>query len=167
MSESFTTPASGANLDFNKKELPLFLLDRGRAREALEVATSLADDKLAAVSAIGHIMASHALMSLGRLPEASEQAKTALTEAQGSREIATLLAPYLKILQGEFYLRTEQVDKGRSILKAVESQIRTDPGPDAWSQALFGLDRIARLAREAGDLELAEYTARPMQQHDP
>src|SRR5262249_54827315 len=145
----------------------LFLLDRGRPREALEIAQVLANDQSGAVSAIGHIAASHALMSLGRLPEASEHAKMVLTRVQGSREIAALLAPYLQILQGEFYLRTGEVEKGRSILKTVESQIRSDPGPDAWSQALFALERIGRLAREAGDWDLAEYTARQMEQHDP
>jgi tetratricopeptide (TPR) repeat protein len=167
MRESFSTPSTQASLDFNKKELPSFLLDRGRARDALEAATVLAGDRSEAVSAIGHIMASHALMSLGRMPEASEDAKTALSRAQDSREAAALLAPYLQMLQGEFYLRTGQVEKGRSILKIVESQIRSEPGPDAWSQALFALERIARFSREAGDWELAEFTADQMRQHDP
>ena len=167
MRESFSTPSTQASLDFNKKELPLFLLDRGRARDALEAATVLAGDKSEAVSAIGHIMASHALMALGRMPESSEQAKMALSWAQGSQQAAALLAPYLQTLQGEFYLRTGQVEKGRSILKSVESRIRSEPGPDAWSQALFALERIARFAREAGDWELAEFTARQMEQHDP
>jgi tetratricopeptide (TPR) repeat protein len=167
MRESFSTPFTQANLDFNKRELPMFLLSRGRAREALETAAVLARDKSGAVSAIGHIAASHALMSLGRLPEASEHAKAALAEVQASREVASLLEPYLRILQGEFYLRTGQVEKGRTMLRAVESQIRSEPGPDAWSQALFALERIARLAREAGDWDLAEYTARQMEEHDP
>jgi tetratricopeptide (TPR) repeat protein len=167
MRESFSTPSAQASLDFNKKELPSFLLDRGRAREALETAMALAGDKSEAVSAIGHIMASHALMALGRIPEASEHAKMALSSAQGSQQLAALLAPYLQTLQGEFYLQTGQAEKGRSILKSVEKQIRSEPGPDAWSQALFALERMARFAREAGDWELAEYTARQMEQHDP
>jgi tetratricopeptide (TPR) repeat protein len=167
MRESFSAPATEASLEFNKKELPLFLLDRGRTREALEAAQVLAADNSQATSVMGRIIASHALMSLGRLAEASAQAKQALIGAQGSREISTLLAPYLQILQGEFYLRTGQMEKGRSILKSVESQVRSEPGPDAWSQALFTLERIGRLAREAGDWELAQYTARQMEQHDP
>src|SRR5262249_55429947 len=138
-----------------------------RAREGFEVATDLASDKSPAVSAVGHIAAGHALMSLGRLPEASEQGKAALAEIQRSPEIVPLLTPYVAILQGEFYLRTGQVEKGRSILETVERQIRSEGGPDAWSQALFALERIARLAREAGDWELAGYTARQMEQHDP
>lgn len=167
MRESFSTPSTQASLDFNKKELPSFLLDRGRARDALEAATVLAGDRSEAVSAIGHIMASHALMSLGRMPEASDQAKMALSRAQGSQQLTALLVPYLQTLQGEFYLRTGQSEKGRSILKTVESQIRSEPGPDAWSQGLFALERIARFSREAGDWELAEFTADQMRQHDP
>ena len=38
---------------------------------------------------------------------------------------------------------------------------------DAWSQALFRLELIAQTAREVGDWELAEYTARQMFEHDP
>jgi tetratricopeptide (TPR) repeat protein len=167
MRESFSTPSTQASLEFNKKELPLFLLDRGRAREALEAAEVLAGDESPAVSAIGRIIAGHALMSLGRLAEASEQAKQALIEVQRSREIAALLAPYLEVLQGEFFLRTGQLEKGRAMLKSVESQVRSEPGPDAWSQALFTLERIARLARDAGDWELAQYAARQMEEHDP
>src|SRR5262249_18636076 len=167
MRESFSTPSSQASLDFNKKELALFLLGRGRSREALEAASRLESDRSPLVSAMGHIAASHALMSLGRLPEASEQAKTALIKIKGSPEIAATLTPYLQVLQGEFYLRTGELERGRTILKGVEKQIRAEPGPDAWSQALFALERIARTAREAGDWDLAEYTAQQMEQHDP
>jgi hypothetical protein len=40
------------------------------------------------------------------------------------------------------------------------------PGPDAWMQALFVLESIARAAREAADWELAEWIARQMLEHD-
>jgi hypothetical protein len=39
-------------------------------------------------------------------------------------------------------------------------------GPDAWTQALFTLEAIARSAREAGDWELAASAARQMVAHD-
>src|SRR5206468_1166413 len=44
---------------------------------------------------------------------------------------------------------------------------RAIPGPDAWSQALFRLESIARAARDAGDWELADFTAKQMLEHDP
>jgi len=48
----------------------------------------------------------------------------------------------------------------------VEKRLRALPGPDAWIQALFRLEAIARAAREVGDWELAEHTAREMIDHD-
>ena len=41
------------------------------------------------------------------------------------------------------------------------------PGPDAWTEALYRLESIARAAREAGDWDLAAYTAEQMREHDP
>ena len=46
------------------------------------------------------------------------------------------------------------------------SCLRALPGPDAWTQALFRLEAFARVARDVGDWELADYTARQMIEHD-
>ena len=53
------------------------------------------------------------------------------------------------------------------MLKNVEARIRALPGPDAWLQALFDMEAFARVARDSGAWELAEYTARQMIEHDP
>lgn len=52
------------------------------------------------------------------------------------------------------------------MLKQITSRIRSEPGPDAWTQALFRLEAIGRAVRAAGDWELAEYLARQMIEHD-
>jgi phage shock protein A len=44
--------------------------------------------------------------------------------------------------------------------------LRAAPGPDAWSQALFRLESMARSAMEAGDWDLAEFIAAQMLDHD-
>jgi hypothetical protein len=44
--------------------------------------------------------------------------------------------------------------------------LRGLPGPDAWIQALFWLEALARLARDVGDWDLAESLARHMLEHD-
>ena len=44
--------------------------------------------------------------------------------------------------------------------------MRAAPGPDAWSQALFRLESMARSAMEAGDWDLAEFIAAQMLDHD-
>jgi tetratricopeptide (TPR) repeat protein len=56
---------------------------------------------------------------------------------------------------------------GRALLEDVGHRLRALPGPDAWMQALFVLESIARTAREASDWELAERIARQMLEHDP
>jgi hypothetical protein len=51
-------------------------------------------------------------------------------------------------------------------MKDVQARLRALPGPDAWSQALFRLEAFARMARDVGDWDLAEHTARQMLEHD-
>jgi tetratricopeptide (TPR) repeat protein len=68
--------------------------------------------------------------------------------------------------RGELLLRTGARDEARVLLKDVQARLRAVPGPDAWMEALFRLEEIARLAREAGDWELAEHTAGQMREHD-
>ena len=53
------------------------------------------------------------------------------------------------------------------MLEDVARKVRAAPGPDAWTQALFTLESIARAAREVGDWDLAGWAARQMVEHDP
>ena len=53
------------------------------------------------------------------------------------------------------------------MLQELVRKVRAAPGPDAWSQALFTLESIARAARDSGDWELAAWTADQMIDHDP
>jgi hypothetical protein len=51
-------------------------------------------------------------------------------------------------------------------MKDVQGRLRALPGPDAWTQALFRLEAFSRTARDVGDWNLAEHTARQMIDHD-
>lgn len=166
MRQAFAIPSMQDALEFNKRQWPEFLLARGRADEALQAAAILTKSRWDIVRSIGRIMASRALMATGKLPAASAEAKAALSELQASGRRAELVRPYLEALQGEFFLRTGQAEKGRAILKEVMRKIRAEPGPDAWTQSLFKLEAIARTARDAGDWELALYAAQQMMEHD-
>src|SRR5262249_22229081 len=167
MREAFAIPSTQDTLEFNKKQWPAFLILRGRNEEAIEASMMLAKSRWDIVRSIGHVMASHALLAMNKTAQAAEQAKAALAELKDSGSRAQFVAPYLESLQGEFFLRTGQPDKGRTILKEVERKLRQDQSPDAWTQTLFRLEAIARVAREAGDAELSEYTAAQMLEHDP
>jgi tetratricopeptide (TPR) repeat protein len=160
-------------LEFNQKTLASFLLDRGRAAEALAAARTLAAGRSGAARAAGRALEGHALLALGRAAEA----RSALAAAERERgEVPTLAAgltvtrrtvdPWVDTLRGEILLREGQAAEGGALLRDVQKRLRALPGPDAWIQALFRLEGIARVAREAGAWDLAEYTAEQMIEHD-
>jgi len=167
MQQAFAIPSMLDTLEFNKKQWPQFLIARGRLGEALSAALTLSRSRWDIVRAIGYIFVSHAEMALNDLPDASEAAKSALREMQAMGSRAALVVPYMEALQGEFFLRTGQAEKGRTMLKQVVGRIRAEAGPDAWTQALFRLEALASTARNAGDWQLAETLARQMLEHDP
>lgn len=166
MRQAFAIPSMQDTLEFNKKQWPQFLITRGRSKEALEAALTLARSRWDIVRVIGYVFVSRAQMALDDLPAASEAAKSALREVQAMGSRAAFVAPYLEALQGEFFLRGGQTEKGRALLKQVAVKLRAAPGPDAWTQALFQLEALATAARAAGDWELAEALARQMLEHD-
>jgi hypothetical protein len=75
--------------------------------------------------------------------------------------------PWIEALRGELLLRDRAFLEARPVLLAVAKALREAPGADAWIQALFRLEAMARGAREAGDWDLAELLARQMLEHDP
>jgi tetratricopeptide (TPR) repeat protein len=163
---SFAIPSTLLVQEFNKREWPAFLLSRGRAKEALEAADAMAAHRSPVVSAMGHVAAGQARLALGQFQAAADEANAALRAIRGA-EAGGLVATPLQALQGEFFLRSSQKDKGRSMLEEVAKKVRAAAGPDAWTQALFTLEAIARAGREAGDWELARSAARHMIAHDP
>jgi tetratricopeptide (TPR) repeat protein len=164
---SFAIESSSVEQEFNKREWPVFLLSRGRAKEALEAAMVLAGHRSPIVSATGHVMTGEARLATGEYRAAADEANAALRLMRASPLGAGIVANALQQLQGEYLLRTGQREKGRSMLQEVVGRVRAAPGPDAWAQALFTLESIARAARDVGDWELADWAARQMIEHDP
>jgi tetratricopeptide (TPR) repeat protein len=173
MREAFAIPAVNESLEFAKKEWPRFLLGRGRKEEALAAADALIKGKFPTPRATGHLIAAQILLSMKRIAEAKE----AIIEAEKKMRDATPVVargvgigsafePELESLRAEVLLREGKAEEARALFKEVERKLRALLGPDAWSQALFRLESIALTAREVGDWELAEYTARQMLDHD-
>jgi tetratricopeptide (TPR) repeat protein len=167
LKRSFAIASSSLVQEFNKREWPVFLLARGRASEALDAAATLAAQRSPIVSATGHVMIGHAKLALGEYKAAADEANTALRLMRSAPLGAGIVANALQQLQGEFLLRTGQRDKARPMLRELAKKVRAAPGPDAWSQALFTLESIARAARDTGDWELASWAAAEMIDHDP
>ena len=160
-------------LEFNQKTFASFLLDRGRAEDGLAAARTLASGRSAAARAAGRALEGHALLALGRPAEARASLKAADEElasvptlAAGLTVTRRAVEPWVDTLRGEILLRNGKAAEGRALLKDVQKRLRAIPGPDAWIQALFRLEGIARVARDAGDWELAAYTADQMIEHD-
>jgi tetratricopeptide (TPR) repeat protein len=165
--KTFVIRSSLVVQEFNKRAWPEFLIARGRAAEALESANVLAAHRTPLVSAIGHIEAGRAQLALGQFKAAADESNAALRLMRGAPDGAGLAATPLKALQGEFFLRTGKREQGRPLLEQAAKEWRAAPGPDAWTQALFALEAIARAAREVGDWEFAEWAAKQMVDHDP
>ncbi|HYR92534.1 MAG TPA: tetratricopeptide repeat protein [Terriglobia bacterium] len=164
---SFEIPSALAVQEFNKREWPVFLLSRGRTKEALEAAKVMIAHPSSLIRAAGHIEAGHAMLASSRFREAADEANAALKEMKSASDGAALVATSFEAVQGEFFLRTGQRGKGRTMLDQVIRKLRSAPGPDEWTQASFALEAIARAAREAGDWEYAARAANQMMEHDP
>jgi tetratricopeptide (TPR) repeat protein len=160
--------------EFNRKAWPGFLLAAGRPGEALAAAGELAAGRWSSGRAVGHALAAQALLALDRIEPARKELDAARTELEQVPAMSGMLGysrasvePYVDAARGELLLRTGAREEARALLKDVQARIRAVPGPDAWMEALFRLEDIARLARDAGDWELAAHTAEQMKDHDP
>jgi tetratricopeptide (TPR) repeat protein len=171
--ESAALAVVSAYRAFNLRELPNFLIHRGRYREALDAGRALTKSGYPQSRCVGHALAGQALLWLGRSDEAGEELEAARRELEnvppmtlGLDPNRSTVEPWVEALRGDLLLRGGQRDEGRTVLKDVVRAVRAAPGPDAWSQALFRLESMARGAMEAGDWELAEFIAAQMMEHD-
>lgn len=165
--EAFTLPTYTDFADYNRKAWPEFLLDHGRAQEALAAAQDLVNSQWAIARFAGHSLTGRAHLAMNRM----EDARSELILAE--RETEQIPSGVLKslsdsvLLRAEIMLRDGKMDEGNRVMERIVKDLVAVPGPDAWSEALFQLEYIARVAREAGDWTLAESAAREMIGHDP
>jgi len=170
--QMFALPKATAYFALWGKEWPEFLLGRGRTNESLTIAREMAKSQWAAVRSVGHTLAGNALL----VQKAADAAQVELDKAE--KEIGSIsgnealnvtpqtVKPYVDALRGEILLRSDKPEEGARLLREVQAQIRAVPGADGWIEALFRLESIARAAREAGNWDLADYTAKQMLDHD-
>jgi Tfp pilus assembly protein PilF len=163
---AFGMPAPLLPEELNKRDWPAFLLARGKTADALSAAEQLAAHASPLLRAAGHLSAAQAHMAAGRTPSAGREADAALLELRAAGTDAVVLAPDLRLVQGEFFLKSGDREKGRAMIRQAVTSLRARPGPDAWSQTLFDLEAAARAAREADDWSLAGELADQMRQHD-
>jgi len=164
---AFAMPAYTDFADYNRREWPEFLLDHGRAQEALEVSRELVNSQWAMARFAGHSLAGRAQLSLSRLEDAKSELALAEQETEQIHSGVLKSLSDSVLLRAEIMLREGSVEEGNQLMESTVKDIVAVPGPDAWSEALFQLEYIARVAREDKDWTLAESVAREMIKHDP
>jgi tetratricopeptide (TPR) repeat protein len=165
--KAFALPTYTDFADYNRKAWPEFLLDHGRAQEALAASQELVNSQWAMARFAGHSLAGRAQLALNHPEDA--RADLALAE----RETEQMQSGVLKslsdsaLLRAEIMLREGRLEEGNQLMERIVKDVDAVSGPDAWSEALFQLEYIARVAREANDWTLAESAAQEMIRHDP
>jgi len=165
--EAFGLPTYTDFADYNRKAWPEFLLDHGRSREALAASQELVNSQWALARFAGHSLAGRAQLAINH----QEDAKTELVLAE--RETEQMQPAVLKplsdsaLLRAAIMLREGRMEEGNRLMERVVKDVVAVSGPDAWSAALFELEYVARIAREASDWTLAESAAQEMIGHDP
>jgi tetratricopeptide (TPR) repeat protein len=165
--DAFALPVYNDVAEFNRREWPEFLLSRGRYDEALAAAQELADGHWPMGRFAGHTAAGRALLRLNRVDEAQSELSLAEQELEHVPSSVAAQLPDAGLLNAEILLRRGRAEKSDALFREIEKKVRAVPGPDSWSQALFQLESIASVARDAEDWDLAEFTAHQMIEHDP
>jgi tetratricopeptide (TPR) repeat protein len=171
--EAVSLAAPDAYGTYNLKLLPAFLIHRGRYQEALDAARAMSTLEYPQARTVGHALVGQALIGLGRVDEAGKELTAAEQELASVPRVTMGVIPnravvegWVVALRGEILERTGRMAEGRAVIEEAQRALRAAPGPDAWIQALFRLETMARSARVAGDWSLADYTARQMLDHD-
>ena len=163
----FDVPAPLVPEELAKRDWPLLLLASGATDEGLKASQRLTAHQRPLLRAAGHLAAARIHMTGGQLKAAGLAADAALIELRAARPEAAALAPALRLVQGEFFLRSGDREKGRAMIRQGVGELRADLGPDGWSQTLFEIEALGRAARDIGDWALASELADIMRQHDP
>jgi len=165
--EAFATPGYTEFLEYNRRAWPEFLVNRGRYDEALAAAQELLQSPWAMARMAGHTLAGQALLGLNRVEDARDELHAAERESEALPPRMAAALPYPTVLRAEILMRENQTKEAEELLTDVEKSVLAMPGPDAWCTATFQLEAIARGARNAGDWELAGFTARNIIEHNP
>jgi len=165
--EAFAMPGYTEFLDYNRRAWPEFLLNRGRPEEALEAARQMMESQWPLARVAGHTLMGEALLTMNKINDARDEMSAAERESEALPARMAAVLPYPTQLRAEILLRDGQTQEAEALLIDTQKAILAMPGPDAWCTATFQLETIAKGAREAGDWELAGFTAKNMMEHNP
>jgi protein-disulfide isomerase len=166
--QAFAVPAHSDAGEFARKQLPEYLLSRGRTQEALEQSRILLESSSHMARFAGHTLIGRALVAMRKTEEAEKELQSARDElVLVSSADADRLRPYSDTLRAEILLSQKKSAEGAGLMKTIEKELRGSLGPDTRSQALIQLESIALRARDMQEWGLAQLTAQEMIQLDP
>jgi tetratricopeptide (TPR) repeat protein len=153
---------------FNRKDWPEFLLNRGQFARALDAASEMAQSHAPLARVAGYALASIALVFLQRGDEAGRQLDIAQSElGKLNRADAAAIAPFFWEVQLALVLERGKIADAPPLMESLLRYTRAATSADSWSQGLFRLELLARLARDTGHWEVARELARFMIEYDP
>jgi tetratricopeptide (TPR) repeat protein len=168
--EAFATPATSGLWEAYQAKWPEFLLERGRAQEALLAAQELAAGRWPVGRTMGHILAGRAYVHLNQLDQADAELAAAEKEAAQIEEVnPEPLMPHpraypvfaLKLLNTELGLRrgSQEAEPAMRdlLLKAKEGFRNADS-----TGSLFLIQLVAEDCRKLKKLDLAQFAAEQM-----
>jgi tetratricopeptide (TPR) repeat protein len=165
--EAFDLPTTLAEEGFNKRNWPEFLIACGRSTEAAAAGETLTQYPSTLVAATGHLEQARALMASRDFAKAASEANDALRDMRQATDGAAMLADTMGEVQGEFLLRTNDREKGQSMLRTLAAHLQAAPGPDTWIDGLFTLEAVDKAARDVDDWTFAGWAAAEMRAYDP
>jgi len=165
--QAFALPASTEFLAYNRKIWPEFLINRGHFEGALSASRELAESEWPMARVAGHSLAGQALLGLNRPDEAKRELVLAEEDTGHLPDRIAAAIPYPGLLRADILMREGQLQESEAIYLQVVKSMLAMPGPDGWITSVFALESIARDARQAGDWQLAQFTAEQMIERDP
>jgi tetratricopeptide (TPR) repeat protein len=168
--EAFAAPPTSGLWEAYQAKWPEFLLERGRAQEALLAAQKLSAGRWSVGRTMGHILAGRAFVHLNHLDQADAELAAAEKEAAQIEEVnPEPLLPHpriypvfqLKLLKTELALRRGEQEAEPAmrelLLKAKEGFRQADS-----TASLFLLQLVAEDSRNLKRWDLAQYAAEQM-----
>jgi tetratricopeptide (TPR) repeat protein len=114
--EAYSLPAYIDLAEYNRRAWPEFLLERGRAQEALEVSRDLVKSRWAMGRFAGHALAGRALLAINHPEDAKSELVLAEEEMEQLPTSAIKVLEDAVMLRAEIFLREKNWEKGNALM---------------------------------------------------
>ncbi|MGH9670024.1 MAG: hypothetical protein ACRD3A_07940, partial [Terriglobales bacterium] len=172
--QAFAVPPSASLWEAYQAKWPEFLLERGRAQEALEAAQKLAHGRWPLGRTMGHLLAGRAYLRMNQTEQAQAELAAAEKEAATIEEVSPepllphpriMPALQMNLLKAELALRAGKPE-GEAALKQLLDKAGEGFRQADATAALFLMQLVAEEARAMQKWDLAAHAADAMLKFD-